>query len=349
MLGKITFYTLSLLVLASCTTETKKVDDQFFVKEEVDIEQDAFNQLLDSLEKDPKNIDLWIKKGNICKDELDFACALDAGAKAFMIDSTNIPARNLYAWTLINKPNAPISDIERAKRHFQYILSIQPKDPEALVNLANTFSLTGDFKTAIKYINEALKIDINYRDGYVLKGSIYKVLGNNDIALSSYQTAIQIDPNFFLGHLNTGWLLTEIGNHKLALEYYENASRLNPESINALYGVAKSLQDLEKYDEALVEYRKIEELEPSFYITYFNQGYIKHHYQNQLDSAEYFYEKVVQRNPEYIGAWYQLGEVYYQQKRYTKAANSYAEALHIDEDFEPAKQAAEKLRNIKVK
>ena len=118
---------------------------------------------------------------------------------------------------------------------------------------------------------------------------------------------------------------------------------------NALYGVAKSLQDLEKYDEALVEYRKIEELEPSFYVTYFNQGYIKHHYQNQLDSAEYFYEKVVQRNPEYIGAWYQLGEVYYQQKRYTKAANSYAEALHIDEDFEPAKQAAEKLRNIKVK
>lgn len=348
MKKSLVLFSLLWLFLFSCTSEEIVEDNQFFVEEDSTESLDFFSQLTDSLEKDPENISLWIQKGQICKDELDFTCALDAGARAFRIDSTNIEARKLYAWTLINKPNTPIVDIERAKRHFQYVLSVQPKDPEMLVYLGNTYSLTGDFKTAIKYINDALKIDQYYRDGYVLKGSIYRTLENYETALSSYQTALQIDPDFFIGHLNTGWLLTEMENHQLALEYYRNAADLNPTNINARYGIAKSLQDLKHYDEALVEYKRIEEIDRDFYITYFNQAYIKQHYQNELDSAAYYYQKVLDKNPEYIGAWYQLGETYYAQKRYSEAAKCYVEALNIDENFTLARDAAEKLRNVRL-
>lgn len=348
MTKNIFFYALFLLLVA-CTTESKNENDSFFLKENKEPEKDLLIELSNSLEKDPKDIDLWIQKGNLCKEIQDYSCALDAGAKAFMLDSTNINARKLYAWTLINKPNVPIIDIERAKRHLQYVLSIQPKDPETLVNLANTYSLTGDFKTAIKYINDALKIDEYYRDAYVLKGSIYKLSDKYELALSSYQTALQIDPDFFMGHLNTGWLLTEMGNHKLALEYYRNAVNLEPENINAIYGVAKSLQDLERFDEAISEYKKLAKIEPKFYYAYYNQGYIKQYYQNELDSATYFYEKVITYNPQYIQAWYQLGKTFYGQERYSEAANAYAEALKLDKDYTPAREAAEKLKSVKVK
>ncbi|RYM35973.1 tetratricopeptide repeat protein [Brumimicrobium glaciale] len=331
-------------LLFSCTSENKTDDDQFFVKEEVNIEKDELAQISDSLEKNPENINLWIRQGEICKENMNFSCALNAGAKAFRIDSTNIKARQLYAWTLINKPETPRSDIERAKRHYQYILSLKPKDPQTLVELANTYSLTGDFKTAIKYINDALRMDERYRDAYVLKGSIYKTLEKNDLAVSSYQTALQIDPEFFIGHLNTGWLLTSMGKHKLALQYYQNAVDLKPENLNAIYGVAKSLQDLGEYDNALKEYRKIEKFEPDFYITYFNQAYIKHYYQKELDSAAYYYDKALDVNPQYTPAWFQMGELYYEQDRFPEAGRYYAEALKIDKNFIPAKEAAEKLR-----
>ncbi len=340
------FYTLlGFGLLFSCTPDNKIEDDQFFVKEEVNTVRDEFTEISDSLEKDPENIGLWIRQGEICKENLNFGCALNAGAKAFRIDSTNIKARQLYAWTLINKPETPISDIERAKRHYQYILSLQPKDPQTLVELANTYSLTGDFKTAIKYINDALRMDERYRDGYVLKGSIYKTLEKNDLALSSYQTALQIDPDFFIGHLNTGWLLTSMGKHKLALEYYQNAVDLKPENINAIYGVAKSFQDLGEYENSLKEYRKIEKIQPEFYITYFNQAYIKQYYQKELDSAAYFYDKALDVHPKYAAAWFQLGETYYEQDRYSEAARAYTEALRIDADFTQAKDAAQRLRN----
>jgi len=337
-----------IILSVACSTEEEQESQHFFLTEDTNNDTDILIQLTDSLEKDPDNIHLWIQKGNVCKDRLDFACALNAGAKAFLIDSTNIGARQLYAWSLINKPNAPVSDIERAKRHFQYVLSLQPRDPKTLVDLANTYSLTGDFRTAIKYINDALRIDEYYRDGYVLKGSIYKTVENYDLALSSYQTALQIDPDFFIGYLNTGWLLTEMENHSLALEYYQTAVDLQPENINALYGVAKSLQDLERFDEALVEYRHILEVNPKFYIPYFNQGYIKQYHQNDLDSAAYFYHELLKKAPDYIGAWYQLGEVYFTQKKYTSAAECYVKALEIDENFTPARTAAERLRHIKI-
>ena len=344
---KHTFFYILLVSLVACTTEEKIEDDQFFLKDEQTSDADRFQQLSDSLKKYPENISLWIEKGALCRENLDFDCALDAGAKAFRLDSTNVKARQLYAWTLINKPNAPVADIERAQRHYQYVLSTQPNDPQSLVELANTYSLTGDFKTAIKYINDALKIDDRYRDGYVLKGSIYKTLDKNDIALSSYQTAVQIDPNFFMGHLNTAWLLTSMEQHQLALEYYENALELKPENLNAIYGVAKSLQDLGQYEAALEEYRKLSKIKPSFYISYYNQGFIKHHYQKELDSATYFYGEVLELNPKYIHAWYQLGETYYEQGRTSEAAKAFAEALRIDEDYEPAREAVEKLRGIK--
>lgn len=342
------FYGL-LILFASCTEATDSKNDQFFVKDSENFDMDLKAQLADSLLKDPKNIGLWIQKGNLCKTDLDFKCALDAGAQAIMLDSTNLEARKLYAWTLINKQDPSVSDIETAKRHFQYVLTFEPKDPETLVSLANTFSLTGDFKTAMKFVNDALKIDEYYRDGYVLKGSIYKTLDKNDLALSSYQTALQIDPDFFMGQLHTAWLLTEMENHKLALEYYRNANALKPQNINALYGIGKSLQDLEQYDAALLEYKEIIEIEPAFYYAYFNQGFIKQYYQADLDSAIYFYEKVFDYKPEYVPAWYQMGNAYYDAKDYSNAGKAYAEALKIDENYTPAREAADRLRSIRLK
>jgi tetratricopeptide (TPR) repeat protein len=332
-------------LFSACSDTQQKTEEQFFVEEEKsDKDQSLIEKLGDSLKKDPDNISLWIQRGELCKEELNFACALDAGAKAFVLDSTNIEARKLYAWTLINKPNTPLIDIERAKRHYKYILSVTPEDPAAMVELANTYSLTGDFKTAIKFINDALRIDENYRDAYVLKGSVYKTVGNFDLALSSYQTAVQLDPDYFIGHLNTGWLLTDMKNHKLALEYYENAHELKPENLNAQYGIAKSYQDMGEFDKALAEYNILEDLDSSFYITYFNQGYIKQYHQAELDSAVYYYNKLLEINPGYIHAWYQLGKTYFEQGRTSDAARAYSEALKIDKEYVPAKEAAEELR-----
>jgi len=332
------------IIFISCDNNKIKDSDQYYADANIVKETNRLELLADSVEKDPNNVQLWIEIGELCKEDLNFKCALDAGARAYILDSTNIEARKLYAWSLINKPNPPLEDIENSKKHYKYVLSVKPKDPAVMVELANTYSLTGDFKTAIKYINDALKIDEEYRDAYVLKGSIYKTTEKLDLALSSYQTAVQLDPDFFIGHLQIGWLLTEMGNHKLALEYYENASELKPENLNAAYGIAKSQQDLGKFDEALKGYRELLEIDSTAYVAYFNQGYIKHYHQSELDSAIYYYNELLDVEPEYIHGWYQLGEAYYSKGREADAARAFSKALRIDENYQPAIDASQKLR-----
>jgi tetratricopeptide (TPR) repeat protein len=245
---------------------------------------------------------------------------------------------------LINKPNPPLEDIENSKKHYKYVLSVKPNDPSTMVELANTYSLTGDFESALKYINDALRINEEYRDAYVLKGSIYKTTEKFDLALSSYQTAVQLDPDFFIGHLQTGWLLTEMKDHELALEYYENAAELKPDNLNASYGIAKSLQDMGKYQEALTGYRELLKIDSTAYVAYFNQGYIKQYHQEQLDSAIYYYYELLEVEPKYIQGWYQLGEAYYSEGRETDAARAFSEALRIDKNYQPAIDASQKLR-----
>lgn len=348
-MNKIGYIICILGLFTACTEEVVENEaDQFTVTSESEGEMDK-TDLLSLAESDPNNIQLWINLGRFCKENLDFACALDAGAKSFRLDSTNLEARSLYAWTLINKPEPPLIDIERAKRHYKYVLAAQPKNKEVLVELGNAYSLTGDFEAAFTHINNALRIDEEYRDAYILKGSIYRVVENYDLALSSYQTAVRLDPGYFMSNLQTGYLLTEMENHQLALEYYQNAAEIDPASIEALYGVAKSFQDAGQYDEAQVVYREILEIDPSFFISYFNQGFIKQYYVHELDSAVYYYNKCLTKQPEYVKAWHQLGETYYMQERYADAAKAFTEVLHLNPDYEPTLRAKEKLRNKPVK
>lgn len=342
------FIVSSLLILAqSCDSgdSTEEIKEQFFTKE---TEEDNYFTALQSIDnaiaQNPDDIELLLNKAKLAKANLDFKNALDAGAKAFVRDSTNIDARKIYAWTLINKPQAPVGDIDRAKRHYKYVLSVEPDNLEIMIEYANAHALTGDFESSFKLINDVLRKNDKYRDAYILKGSNYKVIGNYELALSSYQTAVMLDPNYFMVQLQTGYLLSEMENHGLAIEYYRNAADLDPKSIEALYGVAKSLQDMGEFEKAQAAYREILAVDESFFIAYFNQGFIKQHLQNQPDSAVYYYNLCLDTQPEYVKAWYQLGETYITLDRNVDAARAFAEALTLNPDYEPALIAKDKLR-----
>jgi len=343
---KFLFFSSIAFLLISCREEVSDNSAAFYadsvpVLKANELRLDELNAIL--LE-DPSNQQAWIEKGEICKENYDFIAALDAGAKAYAIDSTNIDARMLYAWTLLNKPNTQLVDIDRAKKHYKYVLSVKENNPAVLVELANCYSLTGDFETAFKFVNDALRIDDKFRDAYVLKGSMYKTQGNMKFALSSYQTAVQLDPAFFMGQLNIGWLLTEAEDHNLALEYYRNALALDPESINAYYGIAKSYQDMNQFDEAQFYYRELLGVDSTFYFAYFNQGIIKHYFQEELDSAIYYYDMSTSIEPEFVKGWHQLGEVYLEQGRKPDAARVFSIVLELNPDYEPTLAAKEKLR-----
>jgi tetratricopeptide (TPR) repeat protein len=299
---------------------------------------------LDSLIKIyPDSVPLLVSRGNKLFDKYDFYGALADGAKAFHLDSSNWEARFLYANALNNKADRGVSDVDQAQKHFLYLIKSHPGNKRMYIALASTYTFNKDYEKSFQYINTALRIDTRYRDAYVLKGTNYLALGNRKLAKSSYETAVQQDPKFYEGYLALGYLYSE-DNDPIAVEYFRTASDLKPTSIDALYGVAYSLQQQRKFEESLAEYRHLLEVDPKFYLALFNQGYIKQFEQNQIDSAVHYYDLAIQLQPKFVKGWHNLGLCYAAQNRKADAMRAFSTALRYNPNFEISRIEANRLR-----
>lgn len=313
----------------------------------------AKNENLDSLiAKDPNNVGLLVKRGNLMLDSFltkynkkYFDIAKPDATKAFRLDSSRIDTRLLYADVLANDPERSVTDVSRSQYHYSFIIKQQPKNVKALIGLSSTYAYFADFQTAIQYVDQALKINSKYRDAYVMKGTIFLMQNNRKLAISSYETAVQQDPNFELAYLRLGQLYTEDEKYEVAIEKFRSAVAINPKQADAIYGVAYCDQMLERYKEAETGYRKLMQVDNNYHLGWFNIGYMKQfHAENELDSAIIYYQMATDIQPEFVKAWHNIGLCYEDKKDRTRALQAYAKALKYNPNFELTKERVAALK-----
>lgn len=320
-----------LFLLASCGGKT--------------IENKQTTSNLDSLvQLYPDSLPLLIEYSDSLLKQLRTSESLPFAAKAFRMDSTNLHVRYLYASSLVNRVERTTADVEIAQKHLILITKKEPGNKEALMDLATTYTIQGAYDQSFKTLNEILRIDKRYRDAYSMKGMNYRALGNYKLAKSSFETAVQQDPEFFMGYLQLGWLYTETEDYKNALEYFKTAATLEPRSTDALYGLAYSLQATEKYPEALAEYRHLVEVDNNYYLAFFNQGYIKQFYQNQPDSAIFFYKAAIELQPDFVKAHHNMGVTYLDKGEKGEAYYAFKKALSYNPEYELSQKAILKCK-----
>jgi tetratricopeptide (TPR) repeat protein len=291
----------------------------------------------------PDSIELIVQHGTKMLKEYKFSKAMADGAKAFRLDSNNIEARMLYAEVLNNRPERSVADIAAAQRHFKLLIKKMPKNPKPLVSLASTYSQQMDFDKSFQYINQALKLDSKYRDAYVMKGSNYLFLDKRDLAKSSYETAVQQDPSFYEAYLMLGSLY-QAENNKICIEYYKTAAALQPKNPEVLFSLAYAEQVFEEPELALAVYRKMIQIDTSYYEALNQIGVIKQYNYKQIDSAIYYYNSALQTEPRFVEAWHNLGVCYEQKGDITRAMQSYAKALKYNPDFKLSRDRADALK-----
>lgn len=85
------------------------------------------------------------------------------------------------------------------------------KDPVQLFNQGQDAHEKGDFKTALKLYEEALKIAPEFPEAEFQKGSALQSLGRNSEAEKSYRKAIELRENWVLPMASLGEILVQIG------------------------------------------------------------------------------------------------------------------------------------------
>jgi len=127
----------------------------------------------------------------------------------------------------------------RALKLFQEVLAVIPEHVDARRNLAKAYLELGNIEKARKHLNECLQIDPKDSWSYIMLGNIYaRNELNLDVAEFYYEKCLEVNPNEGMVLNNYAGLMMEKGNFTKAEELFKKALALNPGYPHTYFGLA---------------------------------------------------------------------------------------------------------------
>jgi tetratricopeptide (TPR) repeat protein len=232
--------------------------------------------------------------------------------------------------------------IAQAVSSFQKSIALDPKNITAELRLAELFLLLKRYQECLDHADNALRIDQTNAKAYFIKGFMFKETKDTARAISSFQTAVEQNPNYFDAYIQLGNLLAQKKN-KLALDYYEHALQIKKDDAEALYGKAMYYQENDSVETAEKIYQKILETNPDYKEALFNLGYISLLYRDDYKNAAEYFSAVARLDTNDVRAFYNRGLSFEKMNKKDLAEADYRLALRKSPDYELAKEGLKRL------
>ncbi len=116
---------------------------------------------------------------------------------------------------------------------------------------AMTFESIGKYESALTSLDQAIGIQSDYVDAWLIKGVILSKLGKCSEALHCYDKVITLDPNFPDAWRLKAAVFTSQNLHQKAVECLEKAVEVNPNSLEFRLSLATAFQRLKRFEDAL--------------------------------------------------------------------------------------------------
>ena len=175
---------------------------------------------------------------------------LDEGLEAYPEDATLQYLAGRYWWNAKN--------YDQARYHLVKACQINYKFPDAKQLLVNVEEITGNYSSAICYVNELLEINPYWKGLWLRKIDLYKKLGNYEEANLLLKRLSQIYPNDLTingDHLevleNTYAQALRNGDLAACEEALKDIVRLNPTDVDYQLAYANILIQRGRYNDAL--------------------------------------------------------------------------------------------------
>jgi Flp pilus assembly protein TadD len=140
----------------------------------------AQDQLQKALSLEPENAVIYVEIGNILARNGDLQEARQFFQKAVALDPQEIPYRRALVDFLLHHQ---LELRESALPVARQAVLLSPNDPAALDLLGETLFLLGDYHTAGRFVERALRLDAEYAPALMHLGVISIFLGDNTKAL----------------------------------------------------------------------------------------------------------------------------------------------------------------------
>lgn len=208
---------------------------------------------------------------------------------------------------------------------YNKLISMNPKNLSYYINRATveqdankTTDACADMKKAIGMIDDKLSEEYAYAHNFLFK---------NCRSLFS-QKILKVDD-----------LFNEVSDlysqHKidLVIKKYDEMIKIVPDSSWLYFNRGKFKRDLEKHDEAILDYKKAVQLDKKNVEAWTAMG-ISYMYLFQNDNAIKAFLEAIKANENYAMAYYDLGLIYAEKKEYDKAINYFELTLQKDPNYD---------------
>ncbi len=115
--------------------------------------------------------------------------------------------------------------LEEAKRLIKEALRNDPKYPKAHMYKGVYWQFMGNYRKAVDYHRNAIKLNNTYSSAYNNLGRTYRQLGNWEAELKNYRLALKYDEHFTYARHNLGEALLRKGEVKEAIAKLERVTQ----------------------------------------------------------------------------------------------------------------------------
>ncbi|MDH4123007.1 MAG: tetratricopeptide repeat protein [Thermoplasmata archaeon] len=261
--------------------------------------------------------------------------------------------------------------IAQAKDKFEKSLAMEPKDRESRVNLARSYVLLNEIRSAIKTLKPIIKepgsvdetVDVMsiLRDAGAFdeilfwKSSISKdSLENRDVIAilgeASFEMGLLADAEgYFRKLIESGqdpliksWLgltLTIAGKEDEGIELLKDAAREEASNPQILQNLAFALHTSNRLEEVLEVYEKAIIIQPDDCVLWNNWGNALYNLERYAESIPKFVV-ALEKNPDYEIAWNNIGNALEKMHLYDQSLPFHLRAIEVNESFAYAHYAA---------
>lgn len=332
----ILFFILSVLLVGCDNSSTKDKGKTVETHKEVD-KLSEYDAITDSIMSDTANVALYVKRAQVNLANERVSMAIKDINSALSINKKDIDALLVLADIYY-----ALGDEDNILLTLNKATEYAPLDTRPIIKLSELSFLQGNIRMAGAYVDKALELDRFNPRAYFMRGMIQ--LSNNDTvnALKNFMTSrLQqddfIDPIIQIAHIYAA------KGDTIAKAFFEEAIRVAPQDYTLYYDYAMYLQENNYPEEALSYYDTLLNIIPNNPDFIYNKGYVYLVYLEDTQNALECFDKVLQIDPTSINALFNKGRTYELMGDFINAKSIYRQILRRDPDYQLAVDAINRL------
>jgi tetratricopeptide (TPR) repeat protein len=203
-----------------------------------------------------------------------------------------------------------LKDSKNAIKYFSNALGECAKEDrdEVYLDLAMEYENIGDFKSALKVLNEAVKSNPNNEAAIYEIAFCYDQIGEYKKSIKCYSDFIDENPYSFTSWYNLGNAYLKLEDYDKAIWAYDYCILINDDFGPVYFNIGNAYLSVDKYTKAVESFHKCIELDGDDPVAFCYIGEC-HEQLEELELAKHFYKRSLELAPLLPEAWLGLGIV----------------------------------------